>query len=80
MRDVKTFCDICEENCGTQMSALAGSLIKMNDKAEMGRVQFEGHYCSECTQKILDYVNKLRNERTINNKNKLNNKGNTGKK
>ena len=57
------FCDNCEKECQVLegLATFAGYVVKMNEKLEKKQVGFEGHYCSVCTEKILEFTNKLKN-------------------
>lgn len=55
-------CDICEKEFTNEMfSIYAGTTQKMfEDGIRTG--QFEGHYCHECTSKILLQIDHLKND------------------
>lgn len=60
---IKYFCDICQIECTPQkgLATFAGFLMKLNEKLEMEKVGFEGHYCPEDTEKILLFISEIKN-------------------
>ena len=67
MQVIKYFCDICGKECLPQdgLGTFAGFLVKMNEKLEKKQVGFEGHYCDGCIEKLLDFINELKNVSNI---------------
>ena len=60
MKELKFYCDICQkEFLPVEFSFVNGQIEKLNEKLEAQRVSFEGHYCGECTKKILAFIESL---------------------
>ena len=62
MQITRYFCDICEKECLVKdgLGTFAGFTVKMNEKLEAQRIGFEGHYCNECLEKMLEFTNSLK--------------------
>lgn len=58
------FCDTClkEFNPKEGISNILAGLSKMNEKSEKQKLTFEGNYCSQCTELILQFILTLKNE------------------
>lgn len=58
----KTFCDICKRECEQKrFGMIAGTVLKMNEKAEIKAMGYEGHFCEDDFIKITDFIEKLKN-------------------
>ena len=63
MRLTRILCDVCEQECDQRrFGVLSGCVLKMNEKAEMGEMIFEGHYCENDVIKVIGFIEKLKNE------------------
>lgn len=61
---VRIICDICEKEINPNDQAFSnwvGKTIKMNQKAEIQSMMFEGYYCGDCSDKILEKINEIKN-------------------
>ena len=66
MQKIQYFCDICAKECLVQegLGTLAGFIIKMNQELKSDRIAFEGHYCGECVEKVLQFISEKKDEHT----------------
>ena len=65
MRITKTFCDLCEKECDQiRFGVVSGCIAKMNEKGVMGNMVFEEHYCEDDIVKIIEFIEKLKDENT----------------
>lgn len=60
---IQYFCNSCDKECLPQdgLATFAGFLVRVNERLESKPVGFEGHYCKECADKILQFINDLKN-------------------
>ena len=64
-RITKTFCDLCEKECDqVRFGVVSGCVAKMNEKGQMAQMIFEGHYCEDDAGKIIEFIEKLKDENT----------------
>ena len=65
MEVIKYFCDCCSREClpNEGMGQIGGALMKMNDKLEPKRLVINGHYCSDCISKVLDFIFAMKDEK-----------------
>ena len=65
MKKIIVNCDICGiEFPPQEFSFLNGVIIKIDKDLKTFSEAFEGHYCGECTKKVLEKISELRNENT----------------
>ena len=63
MKEIKLFCDVClKEFPPKEYSFLTGQITRIDSKLQPNLGTFEGHYCDDCTKKILEHIEKLTNE------------------
>jgi len=60
---VKYFCDVCLKECliNDGLGTFAGFIVKLNPELKPQRLGFEGHYCFECAEKIIEFIDQLKN-------------------
>lgn len=61
MKTIIFACDICEAEFPPKAySFLTGQTISIDKELNMHTVPFEGHYCGECTELILNKIHEMR--------------------
>ena len=61
---IQYFCNSCKTECLPRegLATFAGFMVKIDaEKLEPKNVGFEGHYCKDCIEKILQFINDLKN-------------------
>lgn len=63
MRKIFVTCDICGKDCTNdpEFSTFAGRTIKTDMELKQQLMGFEGHYCGEHTEKILNFIQNAKN-------------------
>jgi hypothetical protein len=64
MQTVQYFCDICGKEClgSDGLGTFVGFIVKMNANLKPERIGFEGHHCSECVEKLLNFISELKSK------------------
>ena len=64
MQQIKFFCDIDQKEIQEKdgIATLQGVIVKMNAQLEKQNHVFQGHYCSECAETILNFIVKFKEE------------------
>ena len=62
VQKIQFFCDTCGRECLTSegLGSFAGYIIKLDKELQPQNLQFQGHYCNECVDKILIFINTLK--------------------
>lgn len=68
MEKLQYFCDSCGKECLRQdgMGQLGGVIIRMNIEMKKENYVFGQHFCSECTETLLNFVLELKNAKNPN--------------
>lgn len=73
MEKLQYFCDSCKKECQSNegLMTFAGFLIKMTPDLKAQKLSVIEHYCRECSELILRFIEEMKNESgTADNRNK----------
>ena len=62
MQKIQYFCDVCDKECLPKdgLGTFTGFIVKVNTEFKPEQIGFSGHYCSECSEKMLNFVSELK--------------------
>lgn len=57
-------CDICEKEVSpaNSFSNFIGVTVKMDEKAQLRKMSFEGYYCGDCTTEIMKTIDNVKQQ------------------
>ena len=63
MQSLRYFCDICKEECLIKdgLGTFKGFIFKMDQELKRKGLDFEGHYCAKCSEKIFKFIDENAN-------------------
>lgn len=58
------FCNCCDKECLPKdgLGTFAGFIIRLDNELKPRQMAFEGHYCSECIEKILNFIASIKTD------------------